>query len=117
MLNKILLATDFSKTAELLMNCLSELKDLGIEEVLLVHVVNIQHAKLSAGQLKKKNEEKLQQVKNKIEEKGFKVDIRVPIGGPTEEINRIANQEDVGLILIASHGRGFINPCCGCTQI
>jgi len=105
---KVLLATDFSKTAAKLMNCLSELKTLGVDEVLLVHVVNIQHAKLSAGQFKEKNEEKLQEVKSEIEEKGFKVDIRVPIGGPAEKINRIADKEDIGLILIASHGRGFI---------
>lgn len=106
--NKVLLATDFSNTAEKLMDCLQELKGLGAKEVVLVHVVDIHSAKLDAGQLQTENEKKLKEVKKHIQEMGFEVEIRVPIGSPSAEINKIAEKEDVSLILIASHGRGFI---------
>ncbi|MFP4687552.1 MAG: universal stress protein [bacterium] len=105
---KVLLATDFSETALKLMNCLEELKKLGVEQVLLVHVVDIHSAKLDAGELQKADREKLEEVKKEIEQMGFEVEVEVPIGGPVAEINRLAESEDVGVILVASHGRGPI---------
>ncbi|MFW5790848.1 MAG: universal stress protein [Bacillota bacterium] len=107
--NKVLLATDFSETAKKLINCLDELKGLGIDEVILTHVINVHRSKVvNADQFKKSNKEKLEKVKEKIEAKGFKVTIKVPVGFPASEINKVARDENAALILIASHGKGFI---------
>ena len=107
--NKVLLATDFSDTARKLINCLDELRILGIDEVVLTHVINVHRSKIvNVDQFKKSNQEKLEKVKEDIEEKGFKVKIKIPVGGPAAEIDKLAHEEDVALILIASHGRGFI---------
>ena len=107
--NKVLLATDFSETAEKLINCLDELKNLGIEEVVLTHVINVHRSKVvNVDQFKESNKEKLEKVKKKIEAKGFKVTIKIPVGFPASEINKVARRENVALILVASHGKGFI---------
>ena len=107
--NKVLLATDFSETAEKLINCLDELKNLGIEEVVLTHVINVHRSKVvNVDQFKESNKEKLEKVKKKIEAKGFKVRIKIPVGFPASEINKVARRENVALILVASHGKGFI---------
>ncbi|MGM0421186.1 MAG: universal stress protein [Bacillota bacterium] len=110
MLNdKVLLATDFSKTAEQLLHCLDELRLLGFDEVLLTHVINIQNAKIvNVTQFKEANREKLEEVKEKIEDKGFKVEINIPVGSPAVEIEKLAEAKEAGLILIASHGKGLI---------
>lgn len=107
--NKVLLATDYSDTAAELINCLDELRILGIDEVILTHVINIQSSKIvNVEQFKKSNRERLEKIKAEIEEKGFKVKIRIPVGKPSSEINKLANEEDVALTLVASHGEGFI---------
>lgn len=107
--NKVLLATDFSETAEKLINCLDELKGLGIDEVILTHVINVHRSKVvNVDQFKKANQEKLEKIKEKIEAKGYKVKVKVPVGFPASEINKIARNENVALILVASHGKGFI---------
>ena len=107
--NKVLLATDFSETAKKLINCLDELKGLGIDEVVLTHVINVHRSKIvNVEQLKESNMKKLEKVKEKIEAKGFKVKIKIPVGFPASEINKVARGENVALILIASHGEGFI---------
>ncbi len=107
--NKVLLATDFSETAEKLINCLDELKGLGINEVILTHVINVHRSKIvNLEQLKESNREKLEKVKEKIEAKGFKVTIKIPVGFPASEIDKAAREENAALILVASHGEGFI---------
>ncbi|MFN2364397.1 MAG: universal stress protein [Halarsenatibacteraceae bacterium] len=107
--NKVLLATDFSDTARMLINCLDELRILGIDEVILTHVINIQSSKIvNVEQFKKSNREKLEKVKEEIEEKGLNVKIKIPVGEPAAEIDKLAHKEDVALILMASHGEGFI---------
>jgi len=107
--NKVLLATDFSETAEKLINCLDELKGLGIDEVILTHVINVHRSKVvNVDQFKETNQEKLEKVKEKIEAKGFKVTIKIPVGFPASEIKKVAQKENAALILVASHGKGFI---------
>ncbi|MDZ7671751.1 MAG: universal stress protein [Halanaerobiales bacterium] len=105
---KVLLATDFSKTAEMLSECLLELKKTGIEEVLLVHVINYRKSAGSVIELKKNYEEKLADVKKKVEKMGLDASVRVEIGHPHDEIMNIAQEENCQLILIASHGRGVV---------
>ncbi|MFN2363719.1 MAG: universal stress protein [Halarsenatibacteraceae bacterium] len=107
--NKVLLATDFSETAEKLINCLDELKGLGIDEVILTHVINVHRSKVvNVDQFKEANQDKLDKIKEKIEAKGFKVTTKVPVGFPASEINKVARNENAALILVASHGKGFI---------
>ena len=107
--NKVVLATDYSEIAQKLINCLDELKILGIDEVILIHVLDIQPSKLlNLDKIKESNYKRLELVKEQIEAKNFKVKIKLPIGSPAPEIDRVACEENADLILMASHGKGYI---------
>ncbi len=99
--SKVLYPTDFSEPAE---EALSFVKDLkGIEEIGLVHVVkedtkaNMQEAK-----------NKLEDIKDELGGEHFKVKDHILVGNAAEEICSIAEDEDVSLIAMSSHGKGWV---------
>ena len=107
--NKVVLATDHSDAAKKLINCLDELKILGIEEVILTYVLDVQPSKiLNFDKIIESNEKRLHFAKEQIEDKGLNLKIKIPVGSPAVEIDRVAKDENADLILIASHGKGFI---------
>lgn len=105
MIKKILLATDFSPPAEQLYELLEELKKFGLEEVVLICVVRLSGM---AMRFQEKAMEKLQSKKEQLEEMGIQVKVHAPIGFPAQEIKKIAEKEDVSLILIGSVGESFL---------
>ena len=108
LMEKVLLATDFSEPARELLTCLPELKMLGVKEVILCHAISVVRAQASAIELQRYNEEQLNLQKKSLEEEGFKVTVRVPLGFPPEEIINTATLENASLILMGSHGGGMI---------
>ena len=104
----VVLAYDFSEEMDRLMDRLPDLKNLGIEEVFLLHVSDVTRSG-SHGQISKKNRsEKLEDVKKKVEDMGFKsVKKDVHLGFPSEEIPKFAKDKEA-MLLIGSHGRGVI---------
>ena len=50
-------------------------------------------------------ERKLKDVKKELVDAGLTVRLRVETGMPVREILRVANEEDVSVIVIGSHGR------------
>ena len=105
---KVLLATDYSPAAELLFQCLPELKNFGMKEVVLTHVADTHSGGGNTPEFQAHNEQKLKVYKKQLEEMGLRVTVKVPIGFIGEEINRIADTEKVSLILMGSHGKGII---------
>lgn len=105
---KILLASDFSEASLQLIDRISELKPLGLEEVVLVHVVDIGVPTGTTNLFRTYDEEILKKQKESIQALDMKVTEIVPIGFPATEIVRIAEEEKVSLITIASHGKGII---------
>ncbi|NBG87183.1 universal stress protein [Isachenkonia alkalipeptolytica] len=106
--DKVLLATDYSPAAETLFQCLPELKNFGLKEVILTHVADTHSAGGNVVEFQKHNERKLEAYKKELEELGLSVTVKVPIGFIGEEINRIADEEKVSLILTGSRGKGII---------
>ena len=106
--NKVLLATDFSPQSSQLLYCLPELQKYGLREVVLLHVVNVQTSGGNAPEMQDYGAGRLQEDKAQLESYGLEVSVHCPIGFPSQEIERIAEDEQVTLILIASHGQGFI---------
>ena len=79
----------------------------GIGEVILLHVV-------SQGETEAEIEDAVQKAKGQIEEirsslaaQGIKVRTIVRTGNPNFEIMRIADEEDVSVIWMSSHGKGW----------
>jgi nucleotide-binding universal stress UspA family protein len=120
-LKKLLVPTDFSPNAEKALRYGLRLAQLGQATLLLLHVFEIpQFAELlpqaSSWQLdyveiKKTFDSAIQRAKLKLaelartaEEKNVKVHTEVCQGTPYEEIVRVAKEEEVELIVIATHG-------------
>lgn len=108
MFKRILYPTDFSKYAEKLAEALDELKKVGLREVVLVHVIDIRTAGGMTRQFKTHAMEKLGKLREKLESKGLNVKIYVPLGIPFLEITELAQREKVSMVLMGSHGKGFV---------
>ena len=105
---RAVLAYDFSKGMKKLLERLPDLKKVGVKELFLFYVSDMTRSGFHGQISKSKSKEKLDSVKEKIEEMGFdSVDKDVVFGFPSEEITSYAKRKDA-MILIGSHGRGLI---------
>lgn len=115
MFHSLLFPTDFSPEAEQLAKCLHEVKPLGIEEIVLLNVVElgpqIGFASDTFEQMlawKKDAEQRLTELKERIEANGIRCRWRLELGKPALEIVRVAVEERVSLIAMGTHGHGFL---------
>lgn len=108
LLRKVLIATDFSPPAKRLFECIDELKIMGLEELILVYVINIRLGEGLSTTQQREGEEKLREFEKALKAKGFKVELHTPIGFPASEIASIAKNREVDLILIGSKGKGMM---------
>jgi nucleotide-binding universal stress UspA family protein len=104
-LSRVLCPVDFSRYSDHAVACLSATG--GVGEVVLVHVV-------SRGETEGEIEEEVRAAKDHLETiagslapQGIGVRIIVRTGNPATEIARIADEEDVSVIWISSHGKGW----------
>jgi len=116
MFEKILYPTDFSDVAEKALTYIKKLKESGVREVVVLHVLDergfdrlhqvMGEEKFEA--LKKYREEETQESLKKIAkelaEVGLKVTLRIETGIPVREILRVEKEEDVSALVIGSHG-------------
>jgi nucleotide-binding universal stress UspA family protein len=100
MFRKILYPTDWSSSAERAKQYIPVLHKVGASEIIVVHVLETD---FDLG-----IKEKLGALKQEFQSQGFKVSVQLLKGKPYMEINRIATEEDVSLIVMGSHGKGFM---------
>ena len=126
MFKKVLYPTDFSDCATKALEYVKKLQEAGTEEVVLVHVIDVREIETMAtgvaelgmttaeyvSELQKKMrdgaERKLEPVKKELKSVGLKVSVKTPEGIPFKKILRIAEDEDVSLIVLGSHGKSNI---------
>ncbi len=123
MFRKILFPTDFSKHSEAILKSLHELKKYGVEEVVLAHVIEHDVVALIEGgvdvddfiQKRKREAEKRLSQSAMFIRKDFKVRVLSPIPSidPVEKIVKIADSEDVSLILLGSKSSGLKSSLMG----
>ena len=101
MAGKILFAVDFSPFSESMLGCVAELAQTGMDEIIVVHVME--------GAPSEKNEERLAELARKAGEQGLEVRTRLLTGHPVSAIVDAAREEDVDLIYVGSHGKGFLH--------
>ncbi|MDW7649819.1 MAG: universal stress protein [Bacillota bacterium] len=104
MFKKILLATDFSQCAEQLWHCVGELKGLGAEELVAVHISPL----MSGGRLEAYAEEKLSAQIEAVRDLGMQAKVVVRTGPAAQEINALAETEGMDLVLIGAKGESWI---------
>lgn len=115
MFRKILFPTDFSAFATATLGCVAVAKKAGLREIVLLHVVH-QDEGISGStvdldrveRLKREAGKALEVARVGLESQGFRVTTRVEVGVPHREIVRVAEEENISMIAMGSHGRGAI---------
>lgn len=107
MYRKILLCTDLSDASDALLSCVEELKPLGLEEVILGHVIYVAHSVGLEEALAKEAKPALDRQNQRLQEQGLKVSVETPMGIPHFGLLDLAEKHDVSIILIGSHGKGI----------
>ncbi len=119
MYEKILYATDFSDMAKKTLHYVRGLRGSGAREVIILHVVDIRGidplSSLTAIDILavEKGWEELalketSALEDELSKEGLSVKTRVEKGIPFKEIIKVAEEEDVSVILLGSHGRSNI---------
>jgi nucleotide-binding universal stress UspA family protein len=108
---RILYPTDWSPGAERVKAFLPALRQVGASEIVLVHVTEElppEAEYLNREALAKRVAAKIGVLEQELQALGFKVKGFSPEGTPYREINRLATEEDVSLIVMGAHGLGFM---------
>jgi len=109
MFRKILLCSDASLVSDLLIQCAGELKTIGMEEVVVAHVLQAVHTEGLDQLLAKEAGPILNRQREVLEQMGIKVAIEMPVGRePARTLNELAEKQSVSAILIGSHGKGIL---------
>ncbi|MDI6875439.1 MAG: universal stress protein [Methanomicrobiales archaeon] len=109
--SRILVPIDLAESSSAPLDLLPRLPSLG--EIILAHVVSPGDAPAVAPEVLQARTEDaeaaLGRLRDDLARRGFSVRVRVRAGLPTHEIDRVAEAEDVSLILMGSRGRGRAN--------
>jgi len=119
MFRKILYPTDFSDVSYKAFDYVKQLKDVGTEEVVVLHVIDTRsfsipeiYAKVELSGLENKVEEEATEEANEmvktLNDIGLRASVRIERGIPFKEILRVENEEDISLIIIGSHGKSNV---------
>lgn len=109
---RVLLPTDFSDCAEGALALAKQLHGAGTAEVVVLHVQDVRklrpHLAHKMEEFNRIDSERLEKIRSHLEYFGFKVKIVLREGIPFQEIDRVARDEDVSLIVMGSHGRSAL---------
>lgn len=115
MFRKVLFATDWSLHAERAKEYVSMLRRLRATDLVVVHAleellpeVSLRVLEEFQRSLRKENEAKLEALKCEFEAEGFHVQTILARAPAYQAINRIATEENVSIIVMGTHGRGFV---------
>jgi len=113
---KVLLPTDFSPHSERLTAFIPDLRRLGMNELVFLHVVNPMKAarwiNVDENIIEEAKEEALKRLDRTIRDVrsryGLEATYRFETGVIYQEILKVAREERISLILMGSHGHGFV---------
>jgi len=104
MFNKILIASDLSLASDSVVNCAGGFKQIGAKQVYLCYALGLRYLDVLKYPMIREAEPKLAVQKKILEQQGLETFVEIPSGIPSEEINRLAEDKDLSLIVIGSHG-------------
>ena len=106
---KVLLATDLSPQADKLTECLFNLCPDTETEVVLAHIFDDDDDADPDGSSYKRTQSRLEGYKNDIEQAGYEeISIVTRTGDISENVQGLAEEYDVDLVLVACHRKGFL---------
>lgn len=80
----------------------------GLSEIVLLHVVDSGESEEEVAAERERARRELEREAGALSEKKIHGRCVVRVGNPVEEIARCAEEEDVSLIALSSHGRGWL---------
>lgn len=115
MFTKILYPTDFSRPAQKAIEYIRHLRGAGAQEVIVLHIIDrrgiddlARFSKRDVVEIQKELDRKaltkLKPILEELKESGFSVSPKIMRGGPCNEIMRVAEEENVSVIVIGSRG-------------
>ena len=113
MFEKILVATDLSQASGCLVQCIAELKSLGLKQVVLAHVVYVANTPGLETLLETEAKPELDLQRSLLEEQGIETAIALELGVPAHDLNDLAQRHGVDAIIIGSRGRGLARSALG----
>jgi nucleotide-binding universal stress UspA family protein len=114
---KILYPTDWSPCSERAKEFLPLLRSAGAAEVIVAHVIenfaNFEDVPMhlrdeAQATTTKKSGERLQALTQELQTHGLRATAKILYGEPYREIIHMATEEDVSMIVMGSHGKGFV---------
>lgn len=107
MFPRILVATDLSPASQEVISCLTSLRALGTNEVILVHCINVRGVRYLTDQIKRLVLPFIDDQKQILEGQGFVTTVEIVLGLPHIEIDRLAIERNCSLIVIGSIGESI----------
>ena len=105
--SKVMVPTDFSEAASGTAELIKTIP--GIEHVVLLHVVNRGDSQQEIDNYVKETQSRLVDMKKEFTSVGIEVYVHVRVGDPTEMILSVTNEDDVSLIAMSAHGKGWFH--------
>jgi len=102
---RVLCPVDFSKYSDSAIAILS--RTTGVRGVILLHVVSQGETEAEIEDAVQKAKVQIEAIRNSLAAQGIDVRTIVRTGNPSFEIMRIADEEDVSVIWMSSHGKGW----------
>jgi len=102
---RVLCPIDFSKYSDTAIDLISTMK--GVGEVILLHVVSKGETETEIEEAARIANTRIGAIRDSLAAKGIKARTIVRRGNPSHEITRIADEEDVSVIWMSSHGKGW----------
>ena len=109
MFKKILFPTDFSQYADKALDYVIGLKAIGVEKVIQVYVLETGEEYPVTMARKKRTTATLKEREELFRTQGLEVESYVKLGTPYKEILKMADNEDVSMIVIGCHGKGLFD--------
>jgi nucleotide-binding universal stress UspA family protein len=106
---RILFPTDFSQYADKALEYVIGLKAIGVEKVIQVYVVETGEEYPVSMARKRRSKATLKEREELFRQQGLEVESHVLLGTPYKEILKIADKEDVSMIVIGCHGKGLFD--------
>jgi len=106
MFRKMLVCTDLSPASDALIQCVGELKRVGMEEAVLTHVNFLATTPGVEEICTEETSPILQHQKSVLEDQNIRVTVEMPCGLPAHAIAETAERHGVSAILIGTHGKG-----------
>lgn len=112
MYKRILFPTDFGEYARQTLQCVLEFRHVGLEEIVLVHVIDVEELRMYSllealqdreAQLRELALIQLAELETYVKEHGVRVSSHILRGIPSYEIVRMATEERFSLIIGGSH--------------